>query len=422
MSYLDVFQKRQTKIPTVAVFIAIVAVIVFFTRFFSGTTVPSRAKNKTLTQLQVVNLSPTQAGIFWKTEKKEVGWVIYGNKKDSFDNIAIDERDLITSKSPYQLHFAILRNLNENTTYYFKIISDNHLVAKTTSGDPFTLTTPTNLSVSGLSPAYGKLINQDSSALTNALVLLSINGAYPFVTLTKTTGEWLIPLNYILGQATLHNLQVDAKTQINIDFFTEDGLKSNVITDIKNLSPLPQTTIIGKNYNFGNQSTVLGAETQISQPQFQIIYPKPNMIIPGTRPLVKGVVLPNAQVTVIIQSPVTYSFNVTADASGVFSVSLDRDLAAGDHTVTIITKDANGKEVKIQQNFTIAKSGEEVLGVATASATPTFFPTPTIAPTLVATSSSYLSPTPPRSGSSITPYLVTSFSLIILGGGLMLAF
>lgn len=424
MSYLDVFQKQQAKVPTVLTLVIIMAVILFLTRLFSVPSIPSRASKIGAVQVKVVNLSPTQAAIFWQTEKKEVGWVVYGSNKSNFDQRVIDERDLDSSKSPYQFHFTILKDLSTNSTYYFKIVSDNQLISKTSSGDPYSFTTPGDLSVSGLNPAYGKLQDNVNQPLPNVIVLLSIKGAFSFATLSKATGEWLIPLNYILDSTTSRNMGINPKTEVTIEFYGENSLKSQVLSDIKDISPVPQTTILGKDYDFINQPNVLGSQVSSAAKKIQIIYPKQNMVIPGSRPLIKGLALPDTQVTVIVQSPVTYSFNTKTDSAGIFSVALNVDLLPGEHVVTIITKDENGKEITLKQNFTIAKSGEEVLGTATAEATPTLFPSPTQAPTTIPSISPNLTPTPsiPRSGSNITPYAFTSLSLIILGAGLMLAF
>ena len=82
------------------------------------------------------------------------------------------------------------------------------------------------------------------------------------------------------------------------------------------------------------------------------------------------------------------------------------------------------------RKFIIAKSGEKVLGEATAEATPTLIPTstppillsPTIFYTQYTTQSPTISITPPTSGIDVIPVGVASASLIILGIGILLAF
>lgn len=98
----------------------------------------------------------------------------------------------------------------------------------------------------------------------------------------------------------------------------------------------------------------------------------------------------------------------------------------------MLTQGKDKKTVTLKRSFSIAKSGEQVLGEATEEATPTVvLPTSTPSPVLsVTTTPDYspyptteLTPTPPVSGSLLIPYsMIVSGSLILLGLGIMLVF
>ena len=77
----------------------------------------------------------------------------------------------------------------------------------------------------------------------------------------------------------------------------------------------------------------------------------------------------------------------------------DTPMSAGTYIASVTSKDERGGKVTVQRNFTIAKSGEQVLGVATGE--PTLVPTATIVPTVVPTSSQ--TTVTPTVALSITP-------------------
>lgn len=202
-----------------------------------------------------------------------------------------------------------------------------------------------------------------------------------------------------------------------IEIISESGLKTNIEVSADNFSPLPQTLIIGNDYKFGQKDNVLSATDQSKTGQIEILFPKENSIIPAQSPLIKGLALPNSDVFIVINSPVSYSFRVKADKEGLWKLSLTERLPAGSHTLTLTTKNASSQDIKIVRKFTIAKSGEQVLGSATAEASPTIVVTPTVTASISATI-----PPRPTSGANTIPMAIASGSLIILGLGILLAF
>ncbi len=423
MTYSQLYLKDRFKVPTIATLVFIFALIVFFARFFTKSSLPSRASNVTLKRVEVVNLSPYQAAIYWQTDTKQAGWVMLGDNENQMNRVFNDERDVSNDRSLYTNHYAVLRNLKDNHQYFFKLVSNNQLIGD--NGKAFTFTTPAgNSPVSNLSPAYGKVIKSNDQPLANAVVVVSFDNNSPLVALTKETGEWLVSLNYVKTTS--------ARQPAKIEIISEDGEMSTVTADLSHLSPLPQTIVMGKNYDFtGGATNVLAAETTASTKKtVSIIYPLENVPVPGTIPIIKGTAMPNSDVSITIHSEKTYSARVKSDINGNWQYNLPEPLAFGPHEVTITTRDENGNEVTLKRDFVMQNN---VLGAATSAPTisgaplitvsPTTAPLPTYLLTPTAMTVNTATPSAPVSGTNgfIMP-AIGGASLVIVGMGVILAF
>lgn len=423
MAYSQMYLKNQTKIPTVVAVLIACFVGLLFLRLFSQTPPASKAEKKVLKRVEITNLSPNQVAVYWQTDKKSTGWVLYGTKKNKLSKIANDERDISTKKNPFVHHYVQLKNLNENQVYFFKLVSDNKLIANT-DDKPFSFNTPKSLTpFKGRRPAYGKVIKPNGSPLEDAVVLMHMNGAFSFSTLTKSTGEWLIPINSVFEKESYQTRNPAGEEQTTIEVVSEDGQVSTVVADLAKVSPVPQTIVIGTNLNLVTEDNVLSATSSLGNEgaakEIDIIYPQENKMIPGYSPLIKGVAVPNEEVMIEVHSETSFSSKVKTDGKGEWKLNLPSNLSPGEHTITIRTKDKNGNSVIIERKFTIAKNGEQVLGTATPEATITkapSTPTPTRLPVYSPT------PKPPVSGGNITIPVVAAASFIILGLGLILVF
>lgn len=425
MNYAQLYvNKNEIKVPTIFSVIFISLTIFFIARFFFNTTNFSRASRKEISRVEVANVFPNQTTIFWQTDQKKPGWIAYGTKENQLNNIALDEKDDEKNKAAYVNHYMVLQNLQENSRYFFKFVVDNHLIGKD-NDKPFTFTTISNkIEINNLQPAYGKILNQKGQPLKNAVVLLFINGAHSLSALSKNSGEWLIPLNYIIDNKT-QQLKTLSKTDIvRIQMIDEEGQNSNITANLTNLSPLTKTVTIGKDYDLLQKNDVLSAVSNNNETSFiDIIFPKENATIPAGNPLIKGKALPNNALTVSVNDGKSAtSVQTKADNNGTWQVTLPQRLSPGSHQLVLRTKDTNGNTLSKARNFTIAKSGEKVLGEATGSATPTVTValSPTAEPTSLTTAA--LTPTAPVSGGNITYLGLSSAALVLLGLGLLVLF
>ncbi len=421
MSYSQFYFKNQTKVPTVIAVFIVCFIGLFFIRLFSKTAIPSKADKKNLKRIEITNITPKQVVLYWQTDEKVTGWVIYGNKANQLNKIAYDERDLATSKNAFIHHYVVLKNLDENQQYFFKLVTNEKLLSNNAQ-DSFTFKTPKNITdFKGKNPAYGKVISGNGAPLENAIVFMTIGNTFSLSALTKLSGEWLIPINTLFEKETYAARTPGDKEKIRIEIISEENQTSVVNTDLSIVSPLPQSIVIGNDFDFSDAEEVLSSmtsrEPEVSTKTVDIIYPKENALIPGYSPLIKGVSLPNEEVMIEVHSETSFSSKVRADEKGVWKLNLPSNLAPGEHTIIIRAKDNTGNFVMVERKFTIAKGGEQVLGNATPAGTIT--PTKSV---LTPTPTTIITSTPPVSGGNITSSLISGASLIIMGIGLLLVF
>ncbi|MEK7522882.1 MAG: hypothetical protein AAB569_04835 [Patescibacteria group bacterium] len=432
MIYSDLYLNKENKLPTVIGFLFVIFTTVIFARFFLGSEISSKASLKIAKRVEIVNLSPTQTSIFWQTDQKESGWIIYGETENNENKIVFDEKDLNNigeKKGKYIVHLAILKELIPGKKYFFKIITDNNQIIAQPNGKSFSFITPQS-SLNGLqniSPAFGKVLRSNSvDPLTDSYIILSVKGGYVLLTQIKSTGDgsWLIPLNQIYSKDSQNILTISDKDKIIIEIVTNEGEGMTITTVRSKISPLPQTTVFikDKNVSFAEEDNVLSASTNLditNNNQTDILYPKESSLIPGSIPLIKGVAMPLTKIEITVNSKKVYSAITTSDSKGNWSYLVPENLELGLHTIMIKTKDKEGKEITVTRKFTIiAQQGNEGRVLGTASGEPTIIFTTTPIPTVPLN----ITTTPPVSGSNFFGTVFGSLSLIIIGGGILLAF
>lgn len=426
MFYSKLYLKKEFKIPTIlSLFLVLIAVYITG-RFLLTSSIPTRAQKGNVEKVELVNLYPNQITFAWISEEAEEGWVLYGTSPESLTNTASDIRDSGGKRGKFKNHFIILKALNNSTKYYALIVSGEKLVYEN-NDKPFEFTTPkTVVNKSNQKPAYGKVFSSQKKPLEGALVLLSINDFKKMGALSTQNGEWLIPLNYILDNK-LMQVTPSQEDIVKFEMYGNDSLKSTVNAHISDISPLNQNIILGKNYDILNREDVLGSSTggAITLDTVDFLYPKENSIIPASSPLIKGVALPSATVSLTLQGEKTNkSYSLKANPDGQWNLNTISFLTPGKYTLTVSSNDKTGNKIEKKRSFTIAKSGEQVLGESTPSAI-TSTPEPTAAPTLEPTQIptqpvASPSPTIPVSGNSAIYMWIASIALVAVGFGLIL--
>jgi hypothetical protein len=394
--------------------------------------------------LYIVNRTAHGFELVWSTKKdvEDTQWVEVGTKQGEYPIVA----SLDNNNGVYT---ASITGLEANTHYYFRIrVGDKTYTLPSLVSNE--ITTPKEVIEKPISPAYGKVLLPSTKPYANGLLIYEIDGFYPLAVFTKQTGEWLLPLTGLVEKKNNKIATVSDLTPVLIKLFSypEGALR----TSVGQTRPLKQAILAGSTLRLAQapaqKGEVLGVGSQTTLPQqdnniSQILYPKENAVIPGSTPLIKGTAPAGKDVLVLIQGSKQYSYRTKADDKGNWLIQAPVALEFGRYAITVTIQNGVGATTIVKRNFSIIKSGEQVLGVATG--TPTLTPTvivptyasPTTAPTLALTPTetptiamypttvpTYFVPTatPPVTGGGVSPYLFGALFCIVIGAGLVLAF
>lgn len=384
------FQKRRSPVTAVIGVVAFVAFVGFGAFMFTYQPTQTRASKATLVQQEIVNLSYNQAGIYWQSEEKQTGWVVYGESPEELRYTASDERDSDDEKTPRQLHFIMLKGLKPDTTYYYQIVSGNEVVDN--NGEPFQFTTVKQFSAVGATkPAYGKVVLKTGEPAEGALVFVRKGESYPLVSLTKSTGEWLIPLQFVIEKESKTAIALNQNDELAVYITNDDLMNSGIQILVKQTNPFPQSIVLGEDYTFllDDSEEVLSAttsrNTEVSVAEtIDVLFPRDQAVIPGSKPLIKGTAVPGSIVDISLttEEGTAITMRTVADNRGGWLANLIRPLTPGTYFLSMATVDAQQQTITVSRTFTIAKSGEQVLGDATGpgALSPTVIPQATLEP------------------------------------------
>lgn len=390
------FPKKIPMVAGILLLILVVGGMVVAEWFFRQPTTASGSI--TPANVTIANVTDSSFTVTWTTQLPATGAVEAQGANDK-NRVVFDERDTnARSLKKYTTHSVTVRNLTPDAQYAVIILSAGK--AMLTAGKPYQANTaPTVAPVTpALEPAYGMVTTATGAPADGALVYLTLEGSQTLSALVKPSGSWMIPLNLVRTQDLSRYLPVTERMTENI-IVVFNGEQTAAVTDTLNDAPVP-TMIIGKRYDFrkvqadtgaaggaplagtfSQTPAILGSQTA-AQPDTHTVTltaPLSGASLPTTLPLVQGTGIPGKTVTVTvgITNPTTGTTTVGTD--GIWRYTPPSPLSAGKQSVTVTTQNAEGKPVAITHTFDILKSGTQVLGVATPSATlaPTFTPAPT---------------------------------------------
>ncbi len=433
MIYSNLFTNyNQKRIPNwLVLFFIFIFTIIFFVGQINKTVIQSKADSNNIKRLEIVNLSPYEATIYWLSENKETGWLVYGEKDNLINKIALDNRDVDNIRNKYRNHYVTLKNLTPNKTYYFNIISENKKLSSS-DNKPFIFKTPQKMqSRTKLDPVIGKIIKENFEPVNNAIIILYVeNNIYPLLALTKKNGEWLIPLNYFLRKDNLEEVILTGEEKVTIEVLDEEENKSIITDKLKNISLKNETYFIGRNYDNYSSNNVLSSFTNsninLNNDLLIIIYPQEGALIPGNKPLIKGKTQPFKEVFINIDSvKKNYSGKVISNNLGDWQYYLNEPLTKGKYFLTVEVFIDKDKLIKKSRTFNIIGNDAiegKVLGEATGEPT-TVYQSPTLTPTKVFSSpTKIISPTLYEAGISEGLPLLLGIGFFILGFGVFILF
>lgn len=426
---------QERKIPTIVGLLLVGAAVFLFKTVFdrvgpllTQASVTVAPKNATVT-----NISTNSFTVTWITSEPTTGLIRIDGKLQ--DSVFYDER-ISASGTPvnqklgtYRTHSVTVRNLKPETSYRFQILSNG--TSFLDNGKPYeTSTAPVITGLgSGLEPAYGQVSLPSGDPAEHAIVQMTMEGGQILSTLTKASGTWVIPLNLVRTEDLSGYLPASERIDESIVVHAADG-DASALTDTLNDNPVPVMTI-GKTYDFrkiqanaginknlaSSQPGVLEAATQVPQ-TVSIVRPAQGSAIPSNLPLFQGTGIAGTKLLIMIGINYPMSDAVVVGSDGIWRYTPVKPLQEGKQSVTITATDAKNKTVALTNTFEILKSGTQVLGDATPSATLT--PTPTTI-VVVSTDSSTLAGQPiPTTGFPLPLILLLSLGIGALGSGFIL--
>lgn len=420
---------QQRKIPTIiGLLLVVFAVMIFRYAFDRITPLLTRASvSHAPKNMTVTNITDSSFTVTWITDEPTNGSVRLEGGGMFFDErYAEASSKTRTAPAAYTTHSVPVRNLKPETVYKFTILSNG--TPSLSGGKPYeTKTAPVITGLgTGIEPAYGQINAQNGLPLEGALVYLTPENGQTLSTLSKSTGTWVMPLNLVRSSDLTRYVQNAERIDESLIIRAADG-ESTALTDTLNDNPVPSMTI-GKTYDFRKiqaQTTpppqqlaqvsptpvVLGANTDKTKQTVSIVKPADGSAIPSNLPLIQGTGIAGNQMLITIGIERPMSDTVIIGGDGIWRYTPIKPLPEGKQSVTITTADAQNKTVAITHTFEVLKSGTQVLGDATPSATLT--PLPTVADEPTPTSSLAGEPIPD------TGFPLPLITLIILGFGLV---
>lgn len=373
--------------------------------------------------IQITNLNDTSFSVIFLTKEPASGSLVYGQSQKDISQIAFDDRDIDNKAKPYVTHHITVRNLKPETVYFFTIISGNKKYQD--SNKPYSITTAPKTDISSnLEPAYGQVLTQHNQPAEGAIVILNLPRSLSLSTVVKSSGNWLIPLNSAKG-SDLKPYTSEGTIVESIIIYSSTEEQTQVTTDTNNDSPVPAITI-GKIYNFEGLESKKKEESQLAQGEKQenvlgkqtgskvkLIAPEEGATFVSNRPLFRGTGIPKKEVLIEVYST-KITGKTTVSTDGTWSWTPPKDLSPDKHRIKITTVDEKDKEISLERNFLVFKSGTQVLGEATPSGTltPPASPSATLRP--------LFSPTPIATSSKIPVSGNISFTFYFLGAGIAL--
>lgn len=413
---------QKPRIPTtigILLVLSVIGIIAFFEWFEKS---PTSASGSIIpVNMQLANISDTSFSVVWVTQSPATGMVSVTSPKLA-PMTYFDDRDTKAKLNPHTTHMVTVRSLTPSTQYSFQLMSNGKSFAN--NGSPYSITTAPTIDggTGGLEPAYGIIHDTKGSPQPDTIILLTLEQGQVLSTITSVSGSWLIPLS--LARTLLLDRYIDGsdrKTETIRAIWNDQ--EASAVTDTLNDSPVP-TMILGKTYDFRKQQaaakstpSVLGDTTAIKPSTAKAVglsTPAQNASLSTNRPLIQGTGVSGKKVTIVLGIINPISGSTTVGADGIWKFSPPTSLPPGKQSVTITTIDQRGKPAAFTHTFTILKSGTQVLGDATPSATLVPTITPEATPSATPSATPTITPTPQLEGEPVPTSATTLPTIITL--------
>ncbi len=421
--------RKQKRIPT------LLALLILFTGIGSAVyfdqsskTLFSKAEESAIPlDVHFTNISQSSMTVSWLTSKATTG-IIEVASLNQDKRTFLDDLDSDNVSRTHTTHYISLSNLTENTLYQIKIISGSDCRNPASCPINQQKTSVKMDAGSVLPPAHGTIKSADGNAVERAIVYLIVGKSLPLSGRTDSFGNYVIPLNNLRSQDLLSRPEIADNDIVQINAFRTPNEQTSAVIDVKSIRQnltIPDMNL-GNSYNFidliskkdllskSNKLNILGAQSPLiptisapansQQGGIDFIFPKHDEdTTPDNRPRIMGTAPPNSKLLIVINSA-PQKGQITVGQNGSWTWRPPQNLPPGVHHVSIQGYDQNGNIINIIRSFIVLKSGEQVLGESTPSASLTPSPTETPAVTpVISPTTSKISPTPTLVSLSPTP-------------------
>lgn len=445
---------KHTRIPTIlGIIILVLGVGVGVAATQYRTIFKTSASPDSLPQdVRITNVSDSSFTVSWVTDKETIGSVLWGTTQ-GLGQTAVDEDTQLKNT-----HFITLRELQANTSYYFKISSGGQEYDN--SGIPWQTQTTNTSTLSGSTDILsGSVLTQSGQPAQGVLVYITSEGLSPLSAYTSQSGSWVLPLE----KNIVDNAQI-------LQIFAQAGPSGVSTAQIRKGSANPTPTMtLGQTYDFKSNDyndgeNVPEATIDVAPPTEEEIEEVSGFDLSDSTPassvktvvtlesIDEGEIITTTDPEFFGEAPSGLNLNITVESdpisasvkvpsSGNWSWSPPKDLEPGTHKITLSWTDTNGILRKLVRTFEVSAqegpafestpSGSTPTPTASPTTRPTASPSPTVAPSASssATPKATLSPTPsasPRvsipstdSGTPIAGNLTPTLLLSIMGIGLL---
>lgn len=410
--------------------------------------------------VSVSNITDQSFTVSWITDSAASGFVAL--EREGTVQRVLDDRDkrsaaLQTSTT----HYVTIENLISSTTYRFRIGEGIETIFDQ-QGQPYEVKTGTTLS-DPPSPdsAQGLILTSSRAPAIGSMVFLELPGGQLISSLVTSSGNWIIPLATARDQQLVLWLPYD-RSSTTYTLNVEGGVegKADAVVTTAGDRPVPPI-VLGQSYDFrqgrdpvgiassvrptvaigaalasptpttepneSSSSFELSSLGSVESPSIDITLENPEEdgeVLQTTRPAFFGRGPEGMALEITIESSDPMTESVTVTEQGEWSFISPRELAPGDHQITIRWRDTEGILQSLTRSFAVNAQEVGPAFTATPSATPTFgLPTPTMTlapsvtavptptPTVVRTTQPSTESGTPKPG-SLTPSLI----LLMIGG------
>lgn len=378
-------------------------------------------------QIKISNITENSFTVSWVTEEEVLGFVKYG-RTPPLEETVVDERNKLSGKSnPFLVHHVKVENLSPGTKYYFKIGSGKRLFDN--QGKAYEVTTAPAL---GTPPpadtVYGTILKQDGAPAEGAVVYLTLANSVTLSALTKSDGNWAVPLSVARTSDLSAYITYDPDASVE-EIFVQGGKLGTAaaIVATKNDSPVPTITL-GKSYDFRQMNQELESEPGVSpsskfslqslgsptipEKELAIINPQEGERVTTQTPEILGTGPKGVTIKITLESIETFTSQVKINEDGTWSWTPPSGLPPGEHTVTIVLEDGT----TVSRQFAILAAGEGGPAfTATPSAQASPSPTPTTTPIASPTAVPRTAMPATEEGVPEPGYLTPTIFFVILG-------